>query len=98
MSLLVTTPLFALLLWPRLRPRLHRSLWLTVAAVALPALFYQNSGYYQFGFRFSLDWTPLLFLLLAVGGRPIDRRFLALGLAGVGMATWGALAFKSGWL
>lgn len=98
MSLLLTTPLFLLLLWPKTRPRLHRALWLTVLVVALPALFYQNDGYYQFGFRFSLDWTPFLFLLLAMGGRPVDRWFKVLGAIGVGMATWGALAFKGGWL
>ena len=29
----------------------------TVAACALPGFFYQNDGYMQFGFRFSLDYT-----------------------------------------
>ena len=98
MSVFLTTPLLALLLWPRLRPRLHRALWITVACVAAPALFYQNDGYFQFGYRFSLDWMPFLFLLLAMGGRPMGRTFHALGLAGVAMGLWGALAFKGGWL
>jgi hypothetical protein len=98
MSLFLTTPIFLLLLWPRRRPRLHRALWLTVAAVAIPALFYQNDGWYQFGYRFSLDWTPFLFLLLAMGGRPVDRWFKVLGIIGVVMAVWGALVFKGGWL
>jgi len=96
MSLLLTTPLFALLLWPRKRPRLHRLLWLTTAATALPGFFYQNTGYVQFGYRFSLDYTPYLFLLLAVGGRPMDRLFLGLGLLGVAVNTWGALVFAGG--
>ncbi len=96
MSLLVTTPLFLFLLWPRERPRLHRILWLTVAATALPAFVYQNTGYVQFGYRFSLDWTPHLFALLALGGRPLDRWFWAAGLAGVAVNTWGAVAFAGG--
>ncbi|HET9752073.1 MAG TPA: hypothetical protein VFP52_03905, partial [Myxococcales bacterium] len=73
MSLFVTTPLFFWLLWPRERPRLYRALWLTVAVVALPGFFYQNSGYLQFGFRFSLDYTPYLIVLLALGARPFTR-------------------------
>ena len=96
MSLFVTTPLFALLLWPRARPRLHLALWLTVAATALPGFLYQNTGYVQFGYRFSLDYTPYLFLLLAVGARPMSRAFWALGLWGVAVNVWGALVFKGG--
>jgi hypothetical protein len=94
MSLFVTTPLFALLLWPRARPRLHLALWLTVAATALPGFLYQNTGYVQFGYRFSLDYTPYLFLLLAIGARPMGRGFQALALAGIAVNTWGALVFR----
>jgi len=96
MSLLVTTPLFALLLWPRARPRLHLPLWLTAAATALPGFLYQNTGYVQFGYRFSLDYTPYLFLLLAVGARPMARGFWALGLWGVAVNAWGAAVFRGG--
>ena len=96
MSLLLTTPLFLLLLLPRARPRLHLALWLTVALTALPGFLYQNTGYVQFGYRFSLDYTPYLFLLLAVGARPLDRLFWALGLFGVVVNTWGATAFTGG--
>lgn len=95
MSLLITTPLLVLLLWPRQKPRLHRALWLTVACTALPGLFYQNDGYMQFGFRFSLDYTPYLILLLALGGWGVrGKAFGALALAGLAVNTWGALAFR----
>ncbi|MGE5049027.1 MAG: hypothetical protein ACM3PC_10685, partial [Deltaproteobacteria bacterium] len=94
MSLFVTTPLFFWLLWPAERPRLHRALWLTVAVIALPGFFYQNSGYLQFGFRFSLDYTPYLILLLALGARPFTRLFWAAALAGVAVNAWGAAVFN----
>lgn len=94
MSLFVTTPLFFWLLWPRERPRLHRALWLTVAVVALPGFFYQNSGYLQFGFRFSLDYTPYLIVLLALGARPFTRLFWAAALAGAAVNAWGAAVFN----
>jgi hypothetical protein len=93
MSLFITTPLFALLFWPKAKPRLNRILWLTVAAVSIPGFFYQNDGWRQFGFRFSLDYTPYLFLLLAVGGWKIGRWFWALAAVGLAINLWGALAF-----
>lgn len=94
MSLFVTTPLFFWLLWPKQKPRLHRALWLTVAVVAIPGFFYQNSGYYQFGFRFSLDYTPYLIVLLALGARPLTGLFWLAGLAGVAVNAWGAAVFN----
>jgi hypothetical protein len=94
MSLFVTTPLFLYLLAPRQKPRLHRALWLTVALVAIPGFFYQNSGYYQFGFRFSLDYTPYLILLLALGGRPFTGLFWLAAFAGLAVNAWGAAVFN----
>jgi hypothetical protein len=94
MSLFVTTPLFFYLLWPKEKPRLHRALWLTVALVAIPGFFYQNSGYYQFGFRFSLDYTPYLVLLLALGGRRFIGLFWLVALAGFVVNAWGAAVFN----
>ena len=94
MSLFVTTPLFFYLLWPLDKPRLHRALWLTTAVVAVPGFFYQNSGWFQFGFRFSLDYTPYLFVLLALGGRKLTRVFWLAALAGVAVNAWGAAAFN----
>ena len=94
MSLLVTTPLFVWLLWPRETPPLHRKLWITTALVAIPGFFYQNSGWFQFGFRFSLDYTPYLVLLLSLGRRPFTRLFWALAAAGVLVNAWGAAVFN----
>ena len=94
MSLFVTTPLFLWLLWPREKPRLHRALWITTALVAVPGFFYQNSGWFQFGFRFSLDYTPYLILLLALGGHRFTRLFWAAALAGVAVNAWGAAVFN----
>jgi hypothetical protein len=66
-----------------------------VAATALPGFLYQNTGYVQFGFRFSLDWTPYLVLLLAVGGWSFRARGVQL-LLGLGVLVnfWGAVAFR----
>lgn len=95
LSLFLTMPFLVLLFFPRQRPRLHWPLWLTVAATALPGFLYQNTGYMQFGFRFSLDWTPYLVLLLAVGGWSFRARGVQL-LLGLGFLVnfWGAVAFR----
>jgi hypothetical protein len=95
LTLLLTLPLLVFLIFPKTRPRLHWPLWLTVAICALPGLFYQNTGYMQFGFRFSLDYTPYLLLLFAIGGWSLRNRFvLALVVLGVLVNFWGAVAFR----
>lgn len=99
MSLLLTTPVWVYLLMPGQRPAREdrfwwRLLWVTAAVVALPALFYQNTGYEQFGYRFSLDYTPYLVLLLAVGRRPLSWAFKALVVVGIAVNTFGAITFK----
>jgi hypothetical protein len=83
-----------LVLWPHRRPALHRSLWLAVALVAIPTFLYQNSGWFQFGYRFSLDYMALLIVLIAVGGRPLTRVAKGLIIAGVIINLFGALTFN----
>ena len=99
LSLLFTTPALLWLCWPKARASRedrfwYRVLWATVAACALPGLFYQNTGYEQFGYRFSLDYTAYLIALLAVGRQPISAAFKACVLFGVGVNLFGAVTFK----
>lgn len=93
MALWITTPLFVTLLWPRVRGRIHQSLWLAAALIAVPILCYQNSGWFQFGYRFSLDYTVLLILLLAVGGRPLTRVSKGLIIFSMLVNLFGAYTF-----
>jgi hypothetical protein len=97
LALWVTTPAFLLLLWPARTNRLHRALWVTTALVAIPSLLYQNTGWVQFGYRFSLDYTAFLVLLLAVGGRRLGRVARGLIVAGVLVNLFGAVTFGRDW-
>lgn len=97
LALWFTTPVLLYLLWPQVRNPLHRTLWWCVVAVALPSLLYQNSGWVQFGYRFSLDYFALLILLLAIGGRPLTRVGKALIVVGIAINLFGALTFDRGW-
>jgi hypothetical protein len=84
-------------LWPRDKNVMHRALWLTVAAVALPSLFYQNSGWFQFGYRFSLDYLVFLVMLIAIGGRPLRGFAKTLIVVGVVINLFGAVTFDRYW-
>jgi hypothetical protein len=97
LALWFTTPVLVLVLWPREKNPLHGTLWLCVAAVALPSLLYQNSGWVQFGYRFSLDYLVLLILLLAIGGRPFTRWTKALIALGIAINLFGAITFDRAW-
>jgi hypothetical protein len=93
MSLLVTSPNLAYVVAPAERSRLAKPLWITVACTALPSLLYQNSGYIQFGYRFSLDYMIFFMLLLAVGNRPLSRLFKGLVVVAFAINLFLAIIF-----
>jgi hypothetical protein len=94
LAMWVTTPALVLLLWPQEKGPLHLALWVTVACVALPSLLYQNSGWVQFGYRFSLDYMVFLVLLLVVGGRRFGRVTHGLIALGIAVNLLGAQSFS----
>jgi hypothetical protein len=97
LSMLITTPALAYLLWPRVTGGLHRVLWLTVLPIAVLSFLYQNDGWVQFGFRFSIDYLFLLMMLLSIGGRPMTRTMKVLILIGVAVNLFGAITFGRAW-
>jgi hypothetical protein len=86
-------------LWPRRFDGDPDRKWLysvTAASAALPALMdllYQNTGWRQFGYRFSNDYAVLLFVLLAVGARPMRRTFALAAAWGLVWNAFGAATF-----
>jgi hypothetical protein len=94
LALWVTTPGYLWVLWPKVRRAPHLALAVTVAAVALPTLLYQNSGWVQFGYRFSNDYAVFLFALLAIGGRRLGVAFWTVSALAVALNTFGALTFN----
>lgn len=93
LALWFTTPLYLWLVWPVNKRGPHWALWLTVALVAVPTLFYQNTGWEQFGYRFSNDYAIFLFALLATGGRRFRTLFAICALWSVCVNAFGALSF-----
>jgi hypothetical protein len=93
LALWVTTPMYLWLLLVRRWSTLARSLLVCVALIALPTLFYQNTGWLQFGYRFSNDYAPLLFVLLAIAGPPLRGAFMLASAFAVSVNFFGALTF-----
>jgi hypothetical protein len=65
LALWVTTPIYLWLFYPAKSAGVVKPLLLSALLVALPTLFYQNTGWLQFGYRFSNDFSIFLFACLA---------------------------------
>jgi hypothetical protein len=94
LALWLTTPIYAFALWPRRTGATFWALAMTAAAVALPSLLYQNTGWIQFGYRFSNDFAPFLFAMIAVGGRRFGGPFVAAAAFGIAVNAFGAVTFQ----
>lgn len=93
LALWFTTPAYLWLIWPARKPAPHWALWITVLLVALPSLFYQNTGWIQFGYRFSNDYAVFLFALLALSGRRFGTLFGAAVVLSIVVNAFGAYTF-----
>jgi hypothetical protein len=93
LALWVTTPHLLAVLWPKKSSLTMLGLVLAALGTALLSLLYQNSGWIQFGYRFSLDYAVLLFALLALGGRRFGKGFVALFVLAVAINLFGAITF-----
>ena len=94
LALWLTTPLYLWVLWPQRRTQLHAACHATLVVTAVPSLLYQNSGWLQFGQRFSNDYSPVLFLLLALSIQRIGVLFKAAAIWSVVVNLFGALTFQ----
>jgi hypothetical protein len=93
MSMFVTTPLLMLVPFALKRTRTMLALGTAAFVAAVPGLVYMNDGWQQFGFRFSIDYLPYLFLILALGRAAIQGFPVVLGIAGIVVNAWGASTF-----
>lgn len=98
LALWVTTPALLLVFFPKTRVDARMvGLYLSAGLICLSDLMYQNSGWLQFGYRFSLDYMVLLIVLLALGNRPFRGGFHALLVFAIAVNTFGALTFGRVW-
>jgi hypothetical protein len=93
LALWVTTPVYLSLLWPKRTGPGYGAFLLTAACVGIPALFYQNTGWMQFGYRFSNDYAVFLFCAIALSGRRLGPLFWSFTLVAVAINAFGAVTF-----
>jgi hypothetical protein len=95
LSLFLTTPLF---LWlGRARLRDPRVLWAVVgiALALIPIVTHGNIGISQFGYRFSLDVQPLLFVVLATAfERGMSRAAVLAALTSIAVCAYAIWAIS----
>jgi hypothetical protein len=93
LALWLTTPVYLYLVWPREPRSGFAGLLVAAACIGIPALFYQNTGWMQFGYRFSNDYALLLFVALALSRPRLRWHFWALSVWGVAINSFGAVTF-----
>jgi hypothetical protein len=93
LALWVTTPVYLCLLWPKRTGVGYGAFIVTAACVGIPVLFYQNTGWMQFGYRFSNDYAVFLFCALALSGRRLGPLFWAFTLIAIAINAFGAVTF-----
>ncbi len=95
LGIFFTTPLFLWLFKARIRdPRVAWAL-LATALVSIPVLLHGNVGVTQFGYRFSLDFQLLLFVILAtVVARGFSRLMTAAAVASVVVCAYALWAIS----
>lgn len=97
LALWFTTPNLLWLFWPKRFDARMVGLAISAAGLAIIDLCYQNSGWIQFGYRFALDYMPLLVALLALGRRRFGPGFYACLVFAVAVNLFGAITFDRHW-
>jgi hypothetical protein len=92
MGMFFVTPALAYAFRATLRRPLVQACWLGVLSIMVPVITYYGVGWIQFGFRYALDFVPLLMVLVALGlPRPMTVLSRVLVLVSVGVSLWGTL-------
>jgi hypothetical protein len=92
MSMLLTTPALIYLGRARRFTPLVAGAWLAFGLLLIPLLLYYNTGWWQFGYRFSLDFiASVMVLLAAAAGERVSWPMRLLILAGVIANAYGVV-------
>ncbi|MFH1789150.1 MAG: hypothetical protein ABH834_07200 [Candidatus Altiarchaeota archaeon] len=75
-AVIFTSPFLVLALLSRLPVKTKMLAWSSVFFIAAPAIFYFNNGYAQFGYRFLLDYLPLLMVLAATAVEKANKALI----------------------
>ena len=92
LSIFLTTPLFLWLAKGGWRDKRVMYAWIGIGLAMIPIVTHGNVGLTQFGYRFSLDVTPLLFVVLAAvferGGSKVAWTAAAIAILTNAYGVW----------
>jgi hypothetical protein len=96
LALWFTSPFYFWLFRPKVKGFLYAAMAVSILPTVFMDLLYQNSGWRQFGYRFSNDYAIFLIVLLALGARPLGKLFKTAVVWSVAWNLFGALTFDRG--
>jgi hypothetical protein len=94
LSIWLTTPAFLFIFKAVRKNPILIGAWVSFGLLLIPLITYFNTGWYQFGYRFSLDFiVPVLVLLAFAVGDRMSRMFKWLIAGSILMNAWGTAWF-----
>jgi hypothetical protein len=96
LALWFTTPIYLWIVWPSRRSFAFAAAGFAALGPLVMNLLYQNSGWFQFGYRFSNDYAVFLFVMLALAHAKASRAFWVAAALSVAWGVFGAATFP-GW-
>ncbi len=98
MSLLLTSPALVYAIRARSKQPWVIGAWASLIATVMLLLMYYNTGYSQFGYRFSMDFMLPLVCLMALGSRKrVSAWMIGLILFGIAVNLIGTLWYYDQW-
>jgi hypothetical protein len=94
LALWFTTPFYLWLLRPKHTTYLSWAAFVAALGPLAMNLLYQNSGWFQFGYRLSNDYAILLFVMLAIGIPRFGRAFKLAAVWAIAWSLFGAVTFE----
>lgn len=97
MGILFTSPLLLIALVPNFKKQLERNLFISAFIASIPSFLHYMQGWVQFGYRYALDFSLLLLIILAIRFKA-SKLNITLILISIFVNFWGVLyAIKMGW-
>ena len=100
LAIWITTPAFVFAFFAGIRNKIAIGCWLSIILIAFVEFCHGTWGFTQFGYRFAMDFYPLLFLLTVKGiGDRLRWYHITLIVIGIIVNLWGVLwDYKFGWV
>lgn len=101
LAIWITTPAFIYALGANIKERLVQVSWISIILILLVVISHGGNGFAQFGYRFAVDFYPILFLLTIKGISKTKLKWhhWFLLILGILVNLWGVIWInKMGWI